>query len=148
MLFRTLFSGAEVTWKDNSLVSAKGAESSLLGDANNDGMINVNDITTVAMYILKGIADPWNFLNADVNCDGIINVNDITGIATLILQPTVLLGDANADGMINVNDITTIATYILKGKADPWSFKNADVNEDGIINVNDITGVATMILKK
>lgn len=120
----------------------------LLGDANNDGMINVNDITTVAMYILKGIADPWNFLNADVNCDGIINVNDITGIATLILQPTVLLGDANADGMINVNDITTIATYILKGKADPWSFKNADVNEDGIINVNDITGVATMILKK
>ena len=121
-------------------------EPTLLGDANDDGYINVNDITTVATYILKGEANPWNFLNADVNCDGYINVNDITGIATLILKPTVLLGDANADGQVNVNDITTIATFILKGTADSWNFQNADANEDGIVNVNDITSIAAIIL--
>lgn len=58
----------------------------LLGDANNDGIINVNDITTIAEYILKGSATNFNFANADVNSDGIINVNDITGVASIILK--------------------------------------------------------------
>ena len=58
----------------------------LFGDANADGEINVNDITTIATYILKGKADSWNFKNADVNEDGIINVNDITGVAAIILK--------------------------------------------------------------
>ena len=58
----------------------------LLGDANNDGNVNVNDITTIAEYILKGSAANFNFANADVNGDGIINVNDITGVASIILK--------------------------------------------------------------
>lgn len=58
----------------------------LRGDANNDGSINVNDITTIATYILNGNADNFNFGNADVNGDGTINVNDITGTAAIILE--------------------------------------------------------------
>lgn len=58
----------------------------LRGDANNDGFINVNDITTIATYILNGNADNFNFGNADVNGDGTINVNDITGTAAIILE--------------------------------------------------------------
>lgn len=57
----------------------------LLGDANNDGEVNVNDITTIATFILTGNVDSFNFENADVNKDGIINVNDITGTASIIL---------------------------------------------------------------
>ncbi len=58
----------------------------LLGDANDDGSINVNDITTVAAFILNGTAESWNEVNADANCDGSINVNDITTIASIILN--------------------------------------------------------------
>lgn len=58
----------------------------LLGDANDDGIINVNDITATAEYILKGKAEPWNTTNADANEDGVINVNDITAIADIILH--------------------------------------------------------------
>lgn len=58
----------------------------LPGDANNDGQVNVNDITTIAQFILEGSTSPWNFDNADVNKDGKINVNDITGTATIILE--------------------------------------------------------------
>ena len=58
----------------------------LLGDANSDGSVNVNDITTVAAFILNGTADNWNEVNADANCDGSINVNDITTIASIILN--------------------------------------------------------------
>ena len=56
------------------------------GDANNDGIVNVNDIATIATFILDGSASVWNFDNADVNKDGKINVNDITGTADIILQ--------------------------------------------------------------
>ena len=56
------------------------------GDANGDGQVNVNDITTIATYILTEAADPFVFDNADVNSDGIINVNDITGTAAIILE--------------------------------------------------------------
>lgn len=55
------------------------------GDANKDGEVNVNDITTIAAYILTGTTDPFSFNNADVNEDGTINVNDITGTAAIIL---------------------------------------------------------------
>lgn len=57
----------------------------ILGDANNDGSVNVNDITAVAEYILGSEPASWNAEAADVNQDGVINVNDITMIAEKIL---------------------------------------------------------------
>lgn len=56
------------------------------GDTNCDGTVNVNDITTIAEYILNGETDSLNERNVDVNGDGIINVNDITDIAAIILE--------------------------------------------------------------
>ena len=58
----------------------------LLGDANNDGSVNVNDITTIAAHILGDSQQPFVFENADANCDGTINVNDITTVAEMILK--------------------------------------------------------------
>lgn len=55
------------------------------GDSNADGFINVNDITIIATYILKGKAEGFYIKSADINRDGFINVNDITGIAKYIL---------------------------------------------------------------
>lgn len=70
---------------DANIVKAEPNETDILGDANDDKSVNVNDIATIATFILNGTADSWNQKNADVNCDGIINVNDITGVATIIL---------------------------------------------------------------
>lgn len=55
------------------------------GDSNADGFINVNDITNIATYILKGKAEGFYMKSADINRDGFINVNDITGVAKYIL---------------------------------------------------------------
>lgn len=63
-----------------------GSEQILPGDANNDGVVNVNDIATIATFILNGHAEPWNEQNADANGDGTINVNDIAQTATIILN--------------------------------------------------------------
>lgn len=74
---------AESDW--SNMVNVELKESALLGDANCDGIVNVNDITSIADYILTGNTVSFNFENADVNKDDIINVNDITGAAAIIL---------------------------------------------------------------
>ena len=56
----------------------------LLGDANNDGIVNISDIVVVINYIMNGSAFPFVFEKADVNGDGTINVLDITGIVNII----------------------------------------------------------------
>ena len=67
------------------LISIGASAQVLLGDANNDGTVNVNDISTIATYILDGYAELFVFANADANGDGVINVNDITATAAIIL---------------------------------------------------------------
>lgn len=56
------------------------------GDANNDGVIDVADITTVASIILGTSPDGCNLSNADANMDGYIDIADITTIAAIILN--------------------------------------------------------------
>lgn len=57
----------------------------LTGDADNDGRVDVSDITTVASFILGKTPASWNEANADADKDGEITVSDITTIATIIL---------------------------------------------------------------
>lgn len=55
-------------------------------DANDDGVIDVADITAIASHILGKHNSSWNNMNADANNDGIIDVADITFIAGYILH--------------------------------------------------------------
>lgn len=73
----------ESEWS-NSIEVVLGS-SVLLGDANDDGHIDVADITTIASYILGMNPETFNFTNADVDKDGQITVSDITGTASIIL---------------------------------------------------------------
>lgn len=118
----------------------------LLGDANEDGTVDVADITTIASYILGMNPSPFNMANADVNKDGVIDVADITLTAAKILGPNILRGDANNDGIVDVADITAIASAILGTTPTNWNATNADANADNIIDVADITKTAAIIL--
>jgi surface protein len=55
------------------------------GDANNDGKVDVNDVTTVINYILSKNPSPFIYDNANVNGDDSINVMDVTLIINIIL---------------------------------------------------------------
>ncbi|MBO4813866.1 MAG: BspA family leucine-rich repeat surface protein [Muribaculaceae bacterium] len=61
------------------------AEKPLPGDANEDGKVDVNDVTTVINHILGKNPSPFNFNNANANGDDSINVNDVTAIINIIL---------------------------------------------------------------
>lgn len=56
-----------------------------LGDANDDGGIDVSDIAITANYILGNNPEGFVFEAADMDEDGIVDVADIAGIANLIL---------------------------------------------------------------
>ncbi len=57
-----------------------------MGDANNDGKVNVTDIATVVSYIMENNPAKFVFELADVYSDRVINVTDITAIVNIILN--------------------------------------------------------------
>ncbi|MCR5653141.1 MAG: hypothetical protein K6F88_05000 [Ruminococcus sp.] len=52
------------------------------GDVNIDGVIDINDVTTIQLYLAKLTEFTFKdqLVNADFNYDGIININDATAI--------------------------------------------------------------------
>ena len=55
------------------------------GDANNDGLVNMTDITAIINYILNKDPGPFVIENVDVNGDNFINMNDVTAVINTIL---------------------------------------------------------------
>jgi len=59
-----------------------------VGDANNDGVVDIVDINAVISKILGDEPANFNEFNADVNLDNVIDIMDINGILNLILNAT------------------------------------------------------------
>ncbi|MBO4814578.1 MAG: leucine-rich repeat protein [Muribaculaceae bacterium] len=70
-------------WKEFYILRAY-----LLGDANNDGTVDVLDVTTIINYILGKNPDPFVFNAANVNGDAEVDVMDITLVINYILTNT------------------------------------------------------------
>ena len=87
------FTKALTEWKNNT-VYMQGAtalvwpqeETGKPGDANEDGTVDVNDVTTVINYILGKNPTPFNHDNANVNNDEQVDVMDVTLIINIILN--------------------------------------------------------------
>ena len=71
--------------KNGQLYVKKAAATVKPGDANEDGEVDVRDITTIINYILGNNPSPFNFNNANVNGDDTVNVMDVTVIINMIL---------------------------------------------------------------
>ena len=56
------------------------------GDANGDGELNVNDVSTMINYLLSGTSDSYFSANADINGDGNVNIQDITTLINMLLS--------------------------------------------------------------
>ncbi len=76
----------ELTITDLAKMYFTNEAATLLGDVNEDGLINLSDVTCAINYILGRSVTTFNFLNADMNSDGLINVSDVTAIINVILR--------------------------------------------------------------
>ncbi len=114
----------------------------ILGDADNDGVVNACDATYVYRF-LNGAKDAKlvNPAQADFNFDGVITKKD----GDLILQDYAnhaakgfLLGDIDENGVINIVDVVRLNRY-LSDETKKFSIATgcADINRNGQIDRDD-----------
>ena len=60
----------------------------LRGDVNDDGQVNISDVTALINYLLSGNADGVNVANADCNQDTLTNISDVTALINRLLTGT------------------------------------------------------------
>ena len=58
----------------------------LLGDVNEDGHVNVADVTTLINYLMGATPSPFSTAAADLDGNGDINVSDITALINLVMM--------------------------------------------------------------
>ena len=58
----------------------------ILGDADGDGMVTVNDVTAIIDYVLGVNVEGINFLGADFDGDGYITISDVTDLIDFIMH--------------------------------------------------------------
>jgi len=64
----------------------QGLSSTMSGDTNCDGIVNILDVITLAAYISVNNPSPFCIENADINGDGIINILDVVELVQIIIQ--------------------------------------------------------------
>ena len=58
----------------------------LCGDADNDGMLTINDVNFIREYYFECDQAPYYFSAGDANCDGVINLADVVYLSEHILS--------------------------------------------------------------
>ena len=66
--------------------NAEGAPSFLRGDVNNDGMVNISDVTALIDYLLNGDDSQINLPAAECKIDGAVNIADVTALIDYLLN--------------------------------------------------------------
>ena len=59
-------------------------ETDILGDANNDEVVDIKDIESIVRYIMAGDIKGFNFKNADLNGDNKVNATDLVELNNLL----------------------------------------------------------------
>ena len=65
--------------------SNEAAPSFILGDVNDDGQVNISDVTLLISYVLNEQGD-INLNAADVTGEGDINISDVTILISMVLN--------------------------------------------------------------
>ena len=115
-------------------------KSYLLGDPNNDGSIDVVDITMIANHILGNNPENFIFAAADVDADGTVDVNDIISIANIILYGS----SSNAKpSMAKVSNYLANNVTSNESNGDGFTVKNVSVKKGGTVTVDfELTNAA------
>ena len=114
----------------------------ILGDVNDDHVVNVADVQAVASYMYGYYLPTFNVINADANQDGVINIGDIQAILMIIQnqQPDKSMGGKPViytieNGVLNISLTEELSAMQIMVDA-PIEIANTDVF-DGFTTVID-----------
>jgi hypothetical protein len=77
--------GTESMWSNYKEVLLKEGLDVLVGDADRNGIVNIEDVTAIVDYILTGTGD-IDMTASDVNGNGIVNIEDVTDLVDYLLR--------------------------------------------------------------
>jgi len=138
------------------LMRADSCDSQTPGDYNNDGNINLLDITSMISYFYQCGDAPAIPANGDPDGDCDMDCDDIYYLIAAIYEggpavvdctcrnPTIdsccsqYPGDFNSDGNINILDVTSYINYFYKCGTAPSPLSNGDADGDCDIDVDDM----------
>lgn len=58
----------------------------LMGDADGDGRMNIDDVTSLIDYLLSGCQTSFHTQNADIDSNGRVSIDDVTALIDLLLN--------------------------------------------------------------
>ena len=58
----------------------------LMGDADGDGRMNIDDVTSLIDYLLSGCQTSFHTQNVDFDGDGRVNIDDVTALIDMLLN--------------------------------------------------------------
>ena len=125
------------TGTDITEPTATSADPVFLGDANEDGAVNMKDVLVLRKY-LAGIAVTYNAKNADVNEDGVVNMKDVL-ILRKYLAGIISLPDAS--GLLAVTNDTAPAPSNAPSSTTITIPHSTSAPSDSDSSVNRDTGV-------
>ena len=62
------------------------SQTELTGDVNNDGNVNIDDVTSIINYLLSSDSSQVQITNADIDGDGDITISDVTALIGILLN--------------------------------------------------------------
>lgn len=79
--------GAGKTFAESKVASFKCDQKYTLGDVNDDGKINISDVTVVLNHVVENIVLAGNkYMAADVTKDGVVNIRDVTRLLNYVVE--------------------------------------------------------------
>jgi peptidoglycan hydrolase-like protein with peptidoglycan-binding domain len=131
-----------VETNETATVSLDGlATCSLLGDVNQDGVVDESDIAVIKTNFGR-TADQGIILDqyADLNGDGIIDLKDFNILAAE-MNNEFSLADINGDGIVNRTDADIVSINVGRKVVEGYTFIHVDINGDGRIDTLDFNTV-------
>jgi hypothetical protein len=99
--------------------SSETITTSILGDVNGDGKIDITDATLIQLHVAQSkLLEGEDFAVADVNGDNKVDITDAKCIVNyLVGKPNTsflsVAADANCDGVVDIADAVCVVSFVV-----------------------------------